>query len=95
MSLKATISVIELVEKDNKGALDVIFDHRITEICLAIFNTDGTMRKCQKSKLIEMLNFVEIHPLRYIAVVDMGLLWRLAIPSTDSRDKGDGTEYTW
>ena len=95
MSLNATINVIELVEKDNNEMLDVIFDYRITEICLPIFNTYGNMRKCSKSKLIEMLHFVEIYPLLYMAIIDMGHIWRLAIPSTDSRDKGDGTEYTW
>ena len=73
MSLRATINVIELVEKDNKGTFVVIFDYRITETCLLIFNTNGNMRKCQKSKLTEMLNFVEIPPLQYIAIVDMSL----------------------
>ena len=96
MSLKAAINVIELVENDKKGALDAIFNHRITETCLPLFNTNGTMRKCQKSKLVKMLKFVEINPTQYIAIVDMGLIWTLAIPTTtDDRHKGDGTEYTW
>ena len=30
-----------------------------------------------------------------IAVVDMGLLWRLSTPSSADREKGDGTGYTW
>ena len=31
----------------------------------------------------------------YIAIVDMGLLWRVATPTAEDRDKGDGTFFTW
>ena len=31
----------------------------------------------------------------YISIVDMGLIWRLATPSTADRDKNDGTCYIW
>ena len=85
MALRAATAVLELIEKEEGRSLDAIFDHRITDQCLPIFNVNGTLRKCQKSKLIEMLNFVEIHPKNYTAIVDMGFVWRLAIPRNEDR----------
>ena len=32
---------------------------------------------------------------KYIAVVDMALLWRLSTPSSAEREKDGGTVYTW
>ena len=32
---------------------------------------------------------------KYIANVDVGLLWRLSAPSSAEIEKGDGTVYTW
>ena len=32
---------------------------------------------------------------KYIAVVDMALLWQLSTPSSAEREKDDGTVYTW
>ena len=32
---------------------------------------------------------------KYIAILDMGLLWRLSAPSTADREKDDVTVYTW
>ena len=29
------------------------------------------------------------------AVIDMGLIWRLATPTTEDKEKPDGTTYTW
>ena len=95
MALQAVISVLELVEKEERDAFNKIFHHRIAEHCLSIFNANGTMRKCQKSKLIDNLKFVEINPSQYTAIVDMGMIWRTAIPNNDERQKIDGTEYTW
>ena len=31
----------------------------------------------------------------YIALIDMGYLWRKSTPSTEDREKDDETEYTW
>ena len=30
----------------------------------------------------------------YTAVIDMGFFWRLCMPSTKDREKGDETKYT-
>ncbi|XP_066927263.1 uncharacterized protein [Clytia hemisphaerica] len=95
MAFKATAAVLDLIEQEQDGALDSIFDHRITDHCLPIINVNGTIRKCQKSKLVDMLKFVEIKPTYYTAIIDMGFIWRLAIPNNDERDKGDGAVYTW
>ncbi len=54
------------------------------------------MRKGQKSKLIEKLKFVELSiqdP--YIALIDMGFLWRLATPSVEDKDTRDENVFTW
>ena len=31
----------------------------------------------------------------FTAIVDMGLIWRLAAPNTEDREKSDGSKYTW
>ena len=93
MEAKAVISMLELVA-DNE-VLKKAFDYRITEHCLSIFNGNGTIRKCQKSKIVEMMKLVNIVMNDYIAIVDMGLLWRVATPTAEDRDKGDGTFFTW
>ena len=45
----------------------------------SIFNINGTMKKVHKSKMIEKLHTepMEAVPDKYIALVDMGFLWRL------------------
>ena len=55
------------------------------------------MKKVQKSKLIDKLNIQPIANVQegYIAVVDMGFLWRLATPSVEDRENADGTMFTW
>ena len=60
-----------------------------------MFNAKGTIRKCKKSKLVDLLKFVEIHPKSNVAICDMGLIWRLATPSSTDRMKGDETKYSW
>ena len=32
---------------------------------------------------------------KYIAIADMGLLWRLSTSSSADREKGDGAVYIW
>ena len=58
---------------------------RITEVCLFIFNVDGSMRKTAKSKLLELCNLepVGITIYKCICLVDMGLIWRLATPTPE------------
>lgn len=70
--------------------------HRVTPECLSIFNANGTFRKSQKSKLLQKLAMpVTPEPEVYTSVIDMGLIWRLAVPTTEDREKRDGTKFTW
>jgi hypothetical protein len=95
MEGKAIISVIELVRKENPEMFKEIWNHRISDHCLSVFNHNGSIRKCQKSKLIEMLNFTEVCPQSYIAICDMGFFWHISTPTADDREKENETPYTW
>ena len=69
--------------------------HRVTGECHSIFNINGTMVNIQKSKLVEKLKFVPLNQInKYTALVDMGFLWRLAMPSKEDREKNDGSLYS-
>ena len=72
MENKAMAEVISLVEKcDVKLNLVQIIEYRITEECLSLFNTNRTMVKVQKSKLVEKLNLIPIQTVdSYIATWD-------------------------
>ncbi len=71
-------------------------ENRVTEECLSIFNVNGSFRKVQKSKMLEKLSMQTItKPTPYTALVDMGLIWRIASPNTEDREKDDGLKYTW
>ena len=75
-----------------------ILQHRVTDECLSIFNTNGTMVKTQKSKLIQSFTFTTLDASdlnNYTAVIDMGFFWRLCIPTSEDREKGDETNFTW
>lgn len=97
MENKAMAEIITLAQNLEDGlVLSEVMEHRVTEECLPIFNVNGTMRKGQKSKLVERFNFVELDPLdSYIAIVDMGFIWRLSTPSAEDREKQDESTYTW
>ena len=96
MESKAIASVLEIVEKSGSLKLEDILEHRVTDECLSIFNVNGTTRKVQKSKLQEKLTMTPIpEPNIYTSIIDMGLIWRLAAPTNEDREKGDGTKYTW
>ena len=73
-------------------------ENRVTDECLAVFNTNGTMVKTQKSKLLQSfvfapLDFTDLQ--NYTAALDMGFFWRLCMPTAEDREKGDETKYTW
>ena len=89
--------VISLVDKcDVKIHLVQIMGYRITEECLSLFNTNGTMVKVHKSKLVEKLNLIPFQTVdSYIALIDMGFIWRLATPSPEDREKDVETHFTW
>ena len=84
------------MEQSRALKLEDVLQHRLTGECLSIFNVNGTMCKVQKSKLQEKLSMTAIpEPDVYTSIVDMGLIWRLAAPTTEDREKGDDTMYTW
>jgi hypothetical protein len=96
MESKAMASVLGLVKESGALKLEDVLQHCITVECLSIFNVNGTMQKVQKSKLQEKLTMTPIpEPDVYTSIVDMGLIWHLATPTTEDRGKGDGTKYTW
>ena len=54
------------------------------------------MVKVQKSKLVQMLNWKETPDWQlqiHISIVGIGFLWRLAAPSTEDREKNDGSPF--
>jgi len=71
--------------------------HLFSWICfLSHRYIEHLMRKIHKCKIIEKMSLVELPPIdKCITVVDMGFIWRLSTPSTEDREKPDGTDYTW
>ena len=98
MENRAMASVIWLAESGKeKFTLAQVMEFRVTDECLSIFNINGTMKKVQKSKLVEKLNMQPVDPVpdQYISIVNMGFLWRLATPTAEDREKADGPVFTW
>ena len=100
MENKAMANIITLSLNNNQNVtLTELMQHRITDNCLSIFNVNGKMIKVQKSKLLEMFNFVPLslneESRAYTVIIDMGFIWRLATPTAEDREKSDGSQYTW
>ena len=93
--ISALVGTIDLFIKSDQEFGKTIFEHRITENLLFIFNSNGTITKCQKSKILQKIHLKSVSYSEYIAIVDMGLLWRLPAPFSADREKGEGTVYTW
>ena len=76
--------------------LTELLEHRAVEEHVALFNCNGTYRKTQKSKLIQKLSlkYVDLQE-PYIAIVNIGMIWRMATPSAENRQTQDGTPYKW
>ena len=77
MDNQALVSEIWLVQTaEEKVTLAQVMEYRVTDEWLPLFNINGTMKKVQKSKLVEKLHIQPIDPVpdRYIALVDMGFL---------------------
>ena len=76
--------------------LTELLEHRAVEEHVALFNCNGTYRKTQKSKLIQKLSlkYVDLQE-PYIAIIDIGMIWRMATPSAEDRQTQDGTPYKW
>ena len=96
MERNALKAVIDLVEVSELVNLPELLEHRIVEECVALFNPNGTYRKTQKSKLIQKLTLLSVDLVEsYIALIDMGMIWRMATPSAEDRQTQDGTPYKW
>ena len=55
-----------------------------------------TYTKTQKSKLIQKLSLQSLDLQEpYTALIDMGMIWWMAIPSEEDRQTQDGTPYKW
>ena len=61
---------------------------------MALFNSKGTYRNTQKSKLIQKLSLqcVDLQE-PYVTLVDMGMIWRMTTPRAEDRQTQDG--YKW
>ena len=55
MESKAMVEVVSL-SAEKKMLLEEIINHQIADECLYILNTNRSMVKVQKSKLVQMLN---------------------------------------
>ena len=92
-------SVIGLLE--GTGALQAvyIFEDRVTEECLSIFNVDSSFRHTAKHKLLEHMHLQPTadKSVLYYSVIDMSMLFCLATPTPEDREKKkcDGSAYKW
>ena len=77
-------AVINLVDVSKLVDLTELLEHRVIEECVPLFNCNGTYRKTQKSKLIQKFSLQNIQLQEpYIAIVDIGMIWRMATPSAE------------
>ena len=60
MEQSALKAVIDLVEVSQLVNLPELLKHRVVEECVALFNSNGTYRKTQKSKLIQKFSLQPI-----------------------------------
>ncbi len=96
MKQNALKAVIDLVEVSQLVNLHELLEHRVIEECVALFNSNGSYRKTQKSKLIQKLTLQSVDLQEpYTALIDMGMIWRMATPSVEDRQTQDGTPYKW
>ena len=95
MESRGLASVVNLVDVSGLLSLPELMRHRISEECLTLFNDNGTFRKTQKSKLLQNLTLQPLDVNSYTALMDMGIIWRLASPMAEERVKSDEPPYTW
>ncbi len=82
MEQNALKAVIDLVEVSQLANLHELLEHRVIEECVALFNSNGSYRKTQKSKLIQKLTLQSVDLQEpHTALIDMGMIWRMATPS--------------
>ena len=83
MENKAMINLVQAAQK-SAHHLQSVTEYRLTEVPLSLFHLNGTMKKVQKSQLLDCNCF---H--------NMGLLWRISLPSKEDRETYDGSHFTW
>ena len=75
MERSALKAVIDLVEVSQLVDLSELFEHRVIEESMALFNSNGTYRKTQKSNLLQKLSLQSAYiQEKYTALVDMGMI---------------------
>lgn len=91
----ALIGVIDLVEVCQPVDLSELLEFRVLEESVALFNSNGTYGKTQKSRIIQKLSLQPVGMQEpYIALIHMGLIWRTTISSAENRQKQAGTPHT-
>ena len=97
MENKAMVLIVNLAQ-EAKINFEYLMNYRLTDLPLALFNVNGSMRKVVKSKLIEYFCLQEV-PTNLVSgsrvIVDMGYIWRLGTPTKEDRQKPDRTSYKW
>jgi len=63
---------------------------------MILFNSNGTHRKTQKSKLTQKLSlqYVDLQE-PYVALVDMSMIWSIATPTAEDLQTQDGNSHKW
>ena len=87
MERTARKAVINLVEVSQPVDLPRLLEHLVVEECVALFNSNGTRRKTQKSKLTQKpsLQYIDLQ-VRHMSI---------ATPTAEDRQTQDGTPYKW
>ena len=89
MENKTLASVVNLVDVSGLISPADLVKYRITEECLTLFNVNASSRWTQK--LVQQPIAVPF----YTALVDMRMIWHLASPTIDDREKPNGSSYMW
>ena len=86
MERTALKALIDLVEVNQLVNLPKLLEHRVVEECVSLFNSNGTYRKTQKSKLVQKFSLQSVYLQEpYVALIDMGMIWRMATPTAEDR----------
>ena len=77
--------LIDFAGKNDLIKLEKILVRRISDECLSMVNADGSIRKTEKSKLLQSFNRQPVIDKRrvYFSIVDMGLIWLFATPTSE------------
>ena len=86
MEQKALKSVIDLVERSGSIQLEELLENRVTQESTSLFNADGSYRKNMKSQILQTIDKKHVNlEGDYIAIIDMGMIWRLSIPKSEEK----------